>query len=201
MIGSSAFPWAEVLLPATSWLEKTVRPFFVYLTLLVIFRVIAKRGMAQATLFDFLIILLISNVVQNAMIGNDNSIAGAALGAVTLVAISGMFNRLTARRRRLRSFLEGEPVLLVERGAIDATMMVKMAVSRNDLLAAIRRQGIVRLRDVAFAVLELDGTISVIRASDAEGGEHDCLPVEIAGGESADASADDQVRGQGRHKH
>lgn len=178
-------PWADVMLPELSWLEKIARPFFVYLILLIIFRVANKREMAQATLFDFLIILLISNVVQNAMIGNDNSVLGATAGATTLVVLSSVFNHITAKSRKVRSLLEGEPVLLVQHGRPDEEMMRKQNISRNDLLSAIRKQGIVRLAEVAYAVLELDGNISVIK-TDQDKRPHDCLPIEIAGNESAE---------------
>lgn len=92
--------WHQLLLPDVSWPEKLLRPIMVYLALMVIFRVASKRELAQATLFDFLIILLISNVVQNAIIGNDNSVLGALAGAVTLVVLAGALNRITARSKK-----------------------------------------------------------------------------------------------------
>jgi uncharacterized membrane protein YcaP (DUF421 family) len=178
-------PWNHMLWPDLTWIEKVVRPFLVYLILLVIFRIANKRDMAQATLFDFLIILLISNVVQNAMIGDDDSILGATAGAVTLIFLSGIFNFVTARSRKARNILEGQPVLLVRQGKINDEMMKRQKITRNDLLSAIRKQGIGRMSDVAFAILEIDGSISVIKT---DGGKHppDCLPFEIAGHESAD---------------
>lgn len=194
-------PWAEMLLPALSWAEKAVRPLIVYAILFLIFRLTAKRGMAQATMFDFLILLLISNVVQNAMIGNDNSILGATLGAITLVALASGLNYVTARSRRTRRLLEGLPALLVEDGSIDEARMRRQNISRGDLLSAIRKQGIIRVADVGFAVLELDGTISVIRA-DGDPRPHDCLPVEIAGGESADCAPAELGQAPGaQHRH
>lgn len=193
------FPWSDVLLPQLSWAEKVARPLFVYLILLIIFRVANKREMAQATLFDFLIILMISNVVQNAMIGDDNSVLGAAAGATTLVLLSSLLNRATARSRKARKILEGQPVLLVQQGKTDEQMMRQQNISRNDLLSAIRKQGIVRMCEVAFAVLELDGSISVIRTDD-DTRPHDCLPVEIAGNESAD-SQDDSDDDTGNKQH
>ena len=182
--------WGDLLLPnKLSWAEKAIRPLFVYLILLIIFRVASKREMAQATLFDFLIILLISNVVQNAMIGDDNSVLGATLGAIVLVLLSAGFNRITNRSRRTREFLEGKPVLLVKDGTIHETKMRRNNLSRNDLLSAIRKQGLARLCDVAYAVLELDGTISVIKTDDDER-PHDCLPIEIVGDESVESGDD-----------
>lgn len=177
--------WGDLFLPQPSWGEKVLRPLLVYVILLVLFRLASKREMAQATLFDFLIILLISNVVQNAMIGNDNSVLGAGAGAVTLILLSAGLNRVTARNRRMRRLLEGQPMLLVQYGDIDEVAMKRHNISRNDLLAAIRKQSLARLSDVAFAVLELDGSISIIRMDD-DHRPHDCLPFEIAGDESAD---------------
>ncbi|RYG53471.1 MAG: hypothetical protein EOO01_04275 [Chitinophagaceae bacterium] len=87
--------WHQLLFPQPSWLEKVLRPVLVYAFLLVIFRLASKREMAQATLFDFLIILLISNVVQNAIIGEDNSVLGAMAGATTLVLLSSWLNHAT----------------------------------------------------------------------------------------------------------
>lgn len=185
-----SFPWHDMLLPKPSWLEKVVRPLLVYLILLAVFRRASKRELAQATLFDFLIILLISNVVQNAMIGEDNSVLGATAGAITLVLLSGWLNRVTSRSKRVRVLLEGRPVLVVRDGVLDETAMRREAVSRNDLLSAIRKQGLTRLADVSFAIVELDGSISVIRADD-DNRPHDCLPMEVVGGESVEEKPDE----------
>src|SRR5262249_31432389 len=92
-----AIPWHDLLIPKPSWAEKILRPVIIYLVLLVIFRIASKRELAQATLFDFLILLLISNVVQNAIIGDDNSILGAVAGTVMLVTLSAFLNRLATR--------------------------------------------------------------------------------------------------------
>lgn len=181
-----AIPWREMLLPGPSWLEKVLRPAVVYLALLAIFRLTSRRGLAQATLFDFVILLLISNVVQNATIGNDNSVLGALAGALMLVVLSYTGDHITSRSHRARVFLEGKPVLLVKDGQIQHDIMERQVVTTYDLLSAIRKQGLSRLADVGFAVLELDGSISVIKA-DSDPRPHDCLPSEVVGGESAEA--------------
>jgi uncharacterized membrane protein YcaP (DUF421 family) len=180
-----ALPWREILLPQLTWTEKALRPLLVYLVLLLIFRLSSKRALAQATLFDFLIILLISNVVQNAMIGEDNSVAGAIVGVVTLVLLSYFLSQATARSRPLRHLLEGQPALLIRNGILDERTIQRHSVSRNDLFAAIRKQGLTRLADVGFAILELDGSISIIRADD-DPRPHDALPIELAEEESAE---------------
>ena len=171
-------PWHDMLMPKPSWGEKMLRPVLIYLVLLIIFRVASKRELAQATLFDFLILLLISNVVQNAIIGDDNSVLGAVAGAVTLVALSALFNRVTANNHKMRVVLEGNPVLLVHNGVVIDDAMRREAVTRYDLFSNIRKAGLVHLDDVGYAVLELDGTISIIRSEDKK---HplNCLPPEI----------------------
>ncbi len=171
-------PWHEMLMPQLSWAEKLLRPVLIYVVLLVIFRVASKRELAQATLFDFLILLLISNVVQNAIIGNDNSILGAIGGALILVLVSGVLNRITANSHKARVLLEGNPVLLVHSGVVLDDAMRREAVTRYDLFSNIRKAGLIRLEDVGYAVLELDGTISIIRIEDIRP-PMNCLPPEI----------------------
>lgn len=175
-----------MLVPHLSWAEKVIRPMLVYIMLLVVFHLASKRQLAQATLFDFLILLLISNVVQNAIIGQDDSVGGATAGTLALVLLSYLFNAVTSRSHPLRAVLEGMPILLISEGEIRDDAMREKNVARNDLLSAIRKQGLSRLADVNFAILELDGTISIIKAED-DKRPHDCLPEEIVGGESADA--------------
>lgn len=184
-----AFSWHELLFPAPSWGEKLLRPVLVYIILLVLFRIASKRELAQATLFDFLVVLLISNVVQNAMIGDDNSVLGATGGAIMLILLTGLLNRLTMRNRTLLHLLEGRPVLLIHDGKEDSEMLQRMAVSRGDLYLAIRKAGLTRLADVGFAILELDGSISIIKA-DGDPRPHDCLPYDIVGTESGENAAE-----------
>ncbi len=193
--------WHELLMPKPSWGEKLLRPVLVYLVLLVIFRVASKRELAQATLFDFLIILLISNVVQNAMIGDDNSILGAAGGAFMLILLSAFFNRITANNHKARVILEGNPVLLVNNGVVLDDAMRREAVTRYDLFSNIRKAGLIHLDDVGYAVLELDGTISIIRIEDKKHPPN-CLPPELmeAIGEDpsqSEAHEDDDKRPSG----
>ena len=155
--------WGTLFQPKPSWLEKLIRPLIVYVFLLVAFRFSGKRELGQATLFDFLIVLLISNVVQNAMIGDDNSIGGAFGGVAVLLTLSWLLNRVTARSRPTRLLLEGAPTLLVHDGVVLEAALKKEAVSDNDLRCALREQGIASLKEVRYAILELDGHITVIR--------------------------------------
>lgn len=166
-------------MPKLSWAEKIIRPVLVYLALLIAFRFMSKRDLTQNTTFDLLIVLLLSNVVQNALIGDDNSILGALTGGVTLLLLSAGLNRWTAKSLKARRILEGEPILLVHNGVILDENMTKYAVSRPDLNAGLRGQNMITLEDVRYAFLELDGTISVIRKSE-QSGTANCLPPELA---------------------
>ncbi len=168
-----------MLLPKPSWAEKIVRPVLVSIALLVAFRFLSKRDLTQNTTFDLLIVLLLSNIVQNALIGDDNSVGGALAGALTLLLFSTALNRWTARSLKARRLLEGEPILLVHNGQTLDDNMKKYAVSRPDLNAGLRGQNMITLGDVRYAFLELDGTISVIRKSE-QSGTPDCMPPELA---------------------
>ena len=168
-----------MFLPKLSWLEKILRPVLVYVALLLAFRFMSKRDLTQNTTFDLLIVLLLSNIVQNALIGEDNSILGALAGAGTLLLLSTGLNRWTAKSLKARRLLEGEPVLLVHNGRLLDENMSKYAVSRPDLNAGLRGQNMITLEDVRYAFLELDGTISIIRKSE-QSGVANCMPPELA---------------------
>ena len=160
-------------------MEKILRPILVYLALLLAFRFLSKRDLTQSTTFDLLIVLLLSNIVQNALIGEDNSVLGSLAGALTLLLLSTALNRFTAKSIKARRILEGEPILLVHNGRILDENMTKHAISRPDLNGGLRAQNMITLGDVRYAFLELDGTISVIRKSE-QSGTPDCMPPELA---------------------
>ena len=168
-----------MFLPKPSWAEKIVRPILIYVALLLAFRFMSKRDLTQNTTFDLLIVLLLSNVVQNALIGEDNSVLGSLAGAATLLLLSAGLNRWTAKSIKARRLLEGEPILLVHNGRILEDNMSKHAISRPDLNAGLRGQNMITLEDVRYAFLELDGTISVIRKSE-QSGVANCMPPELA---------------------
>lgn len=168
-----------MLLPQSSWAEKILRPILIYSGLLLAFRFLSKRDLTQNTTFDLLIVLLLSNIVQNAMIGQDNSVLGAMAGALTLIFLSTGLNRLSAKSTKARRLLEGQPVLLVHNGRVLDENLKKYAVSRPDLNAGLRGENMITLEDIRYAFLELDGTISVIRKSE-QSGTPNCMPPELA---------------------
>jgi uncharacterized membrane protein YcaP (DUF421 family) len=142
--------------------EKILRSVVVYLFILLAFRFMGKRQVGQLTPFDFVLLLILSNVVQNAVIGADNSLGGGILGAVTILGLNYLVVFLAYRVKPLRHLMGGEPTLLVHNGKVFKERMERERISMQDLEAALRKSGVVGLDKVRFAVLEENGQISVI---------------------------------------
>jgi uncharacterized membrane protein YcaP (DUF421 family) len=121
-----------------------------------------KRQVGQLTPFDLIVLLIISNVLQNAAIGKDDSIGGGVLGAVTILGLNWAVTEVTFRSKRLRHILEAEPTMLIHNGRVLQANLKRERVSMDELLAALRRSGLVDPTEVRFAVLEDNGAISVV---------------------------------------
>jgi len=149
-------------LPEIALGEKILRSVVIYVFILLAFRFTGKRQVGQLTPFDLVVLLIISNVVQNAVIGPDNSLGGGLLGAVVILALNWLVVELTFRSKRLRRLLEAEPTLLVHNGRILHDNLRRERLTLDDLHAALRRAGVADLGHVRVAVLEENGGISVI---------------------------------------
>ncbi len=143
-----------------------IRTLTIYILVLVGVRLSGKREVGQMTPFDLTLLLLLSNSVQNAMTGADTSLAGGAVAASTLLVLNYIVGAISGKDRRFRKFIEGQPTLLVHDGSIIHEHMVKERVSKDELDRAFREHGISSAKDVALAVLEVDGTISCLRYDD-----------------------------------
>jgi len=143
-----------------------VRTLTIYILVLVGVRLSGKREVGQMTPFDLTLLLLLSNSVQNAMTGPDTSLAGGAVAASTLLVLNYIVGAISGKDRRFRKFIEGQPTLLVHDGSIIHEHMVKERVSKDELDRALREHGISSTKDVALAVLEVDGTISCLKYDD-----------------------------------
>lgn len=142
-------------------LEKVVRSTAVYLFLLMALRLGGKRELAQLNNFDMVVLLLLSNTVQNAIIGSDNSLLGGLIGATVLLVINYLVVRLGFRHPAVARALEGTPTVLVDNGTTLDHNLRRYLISKEELAAAIRRQGARSLTDVETAVLEANGTLTV----------------------------------------
>jgi len=152
-------------IPAT---EKILRTLGVYLGLAIIMRLAGKRQLAQLNSFDLIVMLLLSNVVQNAVIGPDNSLTGGLLGAVVLVGFNAVMERIATSTRRTMRIFDGTPTTLVDDGRIVETQVRRVGLRDVELMSALRHQGVSDVADVRRAALEPGGTISVELTREAE---------------------------------
>jgi uncharacterized membrane protein YcaP (DUF421 family) len=142
-------------------LEKIVRPMIVYLVLIVFLRLFGKRELAQLNPFDLVVLLSLSNTVQNAIIGDDNSVSGGVIGAFSLLAINWLLTRVLYRAPKLTAALQGTSTRLISNGKVDAEALRSEALSEMELLSVLHRQGFDSFSEVECCVLEPNGTFFV----------------------------------------
>jgi len=143
-----------------------LRTAAIYLVVLIGVRLSGKREVGQMTPFDLTLLLLLSNAVQNAMTGPDTSVWGGVVAAGTLLIMNYLIAEVAGANRRFRKFVEGQPSLLIHDGKIISAHMAKEHVSADELHRALREHGIADYKDVALAVLEVDGSISCLKYDD-----------------------------------
>jgi uncharacterized membrane protein YcaP (DUF421 family) len=144
-------------------LEKILRPLLVYLFLIIGLRFAGKRELAQLNPFDLVVLLTLSNTVQNAIIGEDNTLIGGIIGATTLLLVNFLVVRLVHRNRRLEQLVEGDADILVENGIPLPERLNREDISMEELEAAVRKQGLDSLKEVEKATLEPGGAITFIK--------------------------------------
>ena len=158
------------MLPANAHtlLEIALRTGVIYLLVLAGIRISGKREVGQMTPFDLTLLLLLSNSVQNAMTGPDTSLLGGAVAATTLLILNYLVAEVSGGNRRFRKYIQGEPSLLVHDGEVNLAHMAAEHVSMDELERALREHGIGSYKQAALAVLEVDGSISVLKYDDIE---------------------------------
>jgi uncharacterized membrane protein YcaP (DUF421 family) len=142
-------------------LEKLARPVVVYLVLVLLLRLFGKRELAQLNPFDLVVLLSLSNTVQNAIIGDDNSVTGGVIGAFGLLAINWLVVRVLFRSPSLTRMFEGRSTVLVRHGQIDRKALAREALTQEELVEVIHRQGFERLSQVKRCELEPNGTFYI----------------------------------------
>jgi uncharacterized membrane protein YcaP (DUF421 family) len=151
--------WDNLMqLDVTVW-EKTLRTVVVYVVIAVLLRLAGKRDLAQLNAFDLVVIMLLSNVVQNAIIGPDNSLLGGVIGAVVLVALNSVVVRSARRDDRIATLLEGTPTTLARDGEWDDDALRKEGLRKADVRAALRRQNANSVDEVESVSIEPGGAI------------------------------------------
>ncbi len=151
--------WHEIFVVQVPVAEKVIRTVLVYATIVTLFRVTGKRGLANLNTLDFVVIFLLSNVVQNAVIGNDTSFSGGAIGAVTLVVVNAAINRLIARSPRAARVLEGTSTTVIKDGALVPPAVRRLGLRPQDLDHAVRIQNGDSLDEMQTGVLEPGGQL------------------------------------------
>jgi uncharacterized membrane protein YcaP (DUF421 family) len=142
-------------------LEKIIRPMIVYLFLIVFLRVFGKRELAQLNPFDLVVLLSLSNTVQNAIIGDDNSVSGGMIGAFSLLAVNWVLMRVLYKMPKLNKVLEGAETVLVRNGVVDEEAMRKETMTELELLEVLHKQGLSSVAEVAKCVLEPNGNFYI----------------------------------------
>ncbi|HSZ56224.1 MAG TPA: YetF domain-containing protein [Tepidisphaeraceae bacterium] len=155
--------WQHMFVLGLPLAEKILRPVIVYFFLLIGLRLAGKRELAQLNPFDFIVLMTLSNTVQNAIIGDDNTLIGGLIGAASLLGINYAVVRLARGSRRFERLLAGRGDVLVKDGVIQRDHLDRELISRAELIAAAHKQGISSLKEVDYCVLEPTGTLSFIQ--------------------------------------
>ena len=152
--------WKDMFVLGVPIAEKILRPIIVYVFLIVGLRLSGKRELAQLNPFDLIVLLTLSNTVQNAIIGEDNSVTGGIIGAASLLAINYLVVRFLYDHRKIDQIVEGSPDVLIEDGKIHEHKLKRELITKEELAAAARKQGFDSLSEVRQCVLEPGGTLS-----------------------------------------
>jgi len=154
--------WKDMFVITLPILEKILRPIIVYIFLVVMLRLSGKRELVQLNPFDLVVLLTLSNTVQNAIIGDDNSVSGGLLGATSLLAINYLVVRFLYKHKTLDRIFEGKADILIENGKVYAERLKRELITMAQLEAAARKQGFSSLSEVDQCILEPGGTLSFI---------------------------------------
>jgi uncharacterized membrane protein YcaP (DUF421 family) len=166
----------DLLVPGVPVVEKLLRTIVVYVFLLAGLRLAGKRELGQLNPFDLVVLLVLSNTVQNAIIGNDNSLLGGLIGAAALLLLNYAVVRFLYTHPALDRLIEGDPEVLVRNGQVLTHRLERELITREELMAAARRQGIESLHEVKTCRLETGGSLTfVAREPTEEDQRHDAL--------------------------
>ena len=144
------------------WWEFVLRGLLVYSALLILLRLSGKRQVGQLAPFDLVLLLVLSNAVQNSMNAGDNTVGAGLILVLTLVSLNGLLGFLTARSKRLEALIDGSPEILVHNGVTQEAVLRRTRISRHELMSAIRQEGLSEIDQVRVAILENNGRINVI---------------------------------------
>jgi uncharacterized membrane protein YcaP (DUF421 family) len=154
--------WKDMFVVTLPIAEKILRPILVYFFLVIVLRLFGKRELVQLNPFDLVVLLTLSNTVQNAIIGNDNSLSGGLIGATSLLATNYLVVRFLYSHNKLDQIVEGRADLLIEKGKLHSDRLKQELITIPQLEAAARKQGFDTLEEVDKCVLEPGGTLTFV---------------------------------------
>ncbi len=143
------------------WWELVVRSLVVYAFLIVLLRLTGKRQIGQLSPFDLVLLLILSNAVQNSMNAGDNSLVGGLISAITLVAINYLVGLITFKSKKLEAIIEGRPQVLIHQGKLFEDVMNEAKLTRHELDSTLRQSGYFEIKDIKLAILENNGSVTV----------------------------------------
>lgn len=144
------------------WWEFVLRGLIIYVILIILLRLTGKRQVGQMAPFDLVLLLVLSNAVQNSMNGGDNSVVGGVISAITLVGANWLVGLLTYRSKKIEGLVEGRPEVLIHHGKLFQQTLDHSRLTHHEVMAALREAGCASVEDVQSAFLETDGSISVV---------------------------------------
>ncbi|MDQ6829387.1 MAG: DUF421 domain-containing protein [Gemmatimonadota bacterium] len=154
--------WSDLLIPGVPIVEKIVRTLVVYIFLLIGLRLAGKRELGQLNPFDLVVLLMLSNTVQNAIIGNDNSLVGGLVGAMVLLIVNYLIVRYFYLHPKVQRLAEGDSLILIKDGRVIEKHLKRELITLAELQSAARKQGIEDLTNIACARLEIGGALTFV---------------------------------------
>lgn len=151
-----------IALANAPFLDIVVRSLAVYFFMIIALRVFGKKELSQLNIADIILVLLISNAVQNAMVGSDTSLAGGLMAAGSLFLINMIFKRVMAQSTWIKKWVQDKPEILIHDGKVEYKTLAKLGISSEELDEAMREHGVEHHKDVKLAMFEIDGNISII---------------------------------------
>ncbi len=148
------------------WYELIIRALVVYSFLFLSFRLWGKKHFGQLAPFDFLLLLIMSEAVQNALVGDEKSLTGGLVSVATMLLLTIILSKLAFRSKRTEKLLQGTPKVLIRHGEVFRQVMEEEQITEQELHEALRQQGAAQIQDVGLAMIETNGEISVVRKED-----------------------------------
>jgi uncharacterized membrane protein YcaP (DUF421 family) len=155
-----------------TWIEKILRPILVYAALIFFLRLFGKRELAQLNPFDLVVLISLSNTVQNAIIGDDTSLSGGIVGAASLLGINFVMAHFKYRSKKIEAFIEGSPRILIENGEINREAIARELLTEEDLDVIAHKQGIETVGEIKKCILDANGNFLVIGKKDDKDDEY-----------------------------